>query len=69
MYKYVKTIAQFLSETMGTVKLFIAITMAYSCCFSLEGNLDFPDFLQKSYITWTAGTIKPSNIVSKVLFQ
>ena len=51
MYKYVKTIAQFLSKTMGTVKLFIAITMAYSCCFSLEGNLDFPDFLQKSYIT------------------
>ena len=23
--------------------------MAYSCCFSLGGNLDFPDFLQKRF--------------------
>ena len=30
-----------------TIKLFIAFKMAYSCCFSLEGNLDFPEFLQK----------------------
>ena len=30
-----------------TLEMFIAIKMAYSCCFSLVGNLDFPDFLQK----------------------
>ena len=30
-----------------TLKLLIAFKMAYSCCFSLGGNLDFPDFLQK----------------------
>ena len=30
-----------------TPKLFIKFKMAYSCCFSLEGNLDFPDFFQK----------------------
>ena len=28
-------------------KLFIAFKMAYSFCFGLRGNLDFPDFLQK----------------------
>ena len=28
-------------------KLFIALKMAYSFCFGLRGNLDFPDFLQK----------------------
>ena len=27
--------------------------MAYSCCFGLRGNVDFPDFLQKSFITST----------------
>ena len=32
-------------------KLFIAFQMAYSCCFCLRGNLDFPDFLQKSFKT------------------
>ena len=30
-----------------TLKLFVAFKMAYSCCFSLEGNLDFPEFLQR----------------------
>ena len=27
--------------------------MVYSCFFGLRGNLDFPDFLQKSFITST----------------
>ena len=27
--------------------------MAYDCFFSLGGNLDFPEFLQKSFITST----------------
>ena len=30
-------------------KLFIAFKTAYSCCFGLRGNLDFPDFLQKKF--------------------
>ena len=34
-----------------TLELCIAFKMAYSCCFSLGGNLDFPDFLQKSFKT------------------
>ena len=38
-----------------TLKLFVAFKMAYSCCFGLWGNLDFPDFLQKSFITSTTG--------------
>ena len=38
-----------------TLKLFIAFKMAYSCCFSLGGNLDFPEFLQKRFITSTTG--------------
>ena len=32
-----------------TLKLFIAFKMAYSCCFSLGGNLDIPEFLQKKF--------------------
>ena len=38
-----------------SLKLFITIKMANSCCFSLGGNLDFPDFHQKCFITSTAG--------------
>ena len=30
-----------------TLKLLIAFKMAYSCCFSQRGKLDFLDFLQK----------------------
>ena len=32
-----------------TLKLFIVFKTAYSCCFSLGGNLDFPEFLQKKF--------------------
>ena len=32
-----------------TIKLFIAFKIAYSCCFSLEGNLDFPESYQKKF--------------------
>ena len=39
-----------------TLKLFIAFKMAYSCCFSLGGNLDFPEFL--CFITSSAGAEK-----------
>ena len=41
----------FLIKTKPTLKLFIAFKMAYSCSFGFRGNLDFPDFLQKSFIT------------------
>ena len=30
-----------------TLELFVAFKMAYSCCFNLEGILDFLDLLQK----------------------
>ena len=42
-----------------TLKLFIAFEMAYSCCFSFRGNLDFPEFLQKKFyniIYWYIST-------------
>ena len=32
-----------------SLKLFIAFKIAYSYCFSLGGNLDFPEFLQKKF--------------------
>ena len=32
-----------------TLKLCIAFKMAYCCCFSLGGNLDFLDFRQKKF--------------------
>ena len=33
--------------------LLICSKMAHSCCFSQGGNLDFLDFVQKSFITLT----------------
>ena len=36
-----------------TLKLLIAFKMAYSCCFSFGGNVDFPEFRQKKFITLT----------------
>ena len=36
-----------------TPELLIALKMAYCCCLGFRGNLDFPDFLQKSFITST----------------
>ena len=38
-----------------TLELFIALKMAYCCCLGLRGNLDFPDFLKKSFRTLTTG--------------
>ena len=32
-----------------TLELFIALEMVYYCCFSLGGNVDFLDFLQKKF--------------------
>ena len=37
----------------NALELFISLKMAISCCFGLRGNLDFPDFLQKSFIAST----------------
>ena len=37
-----------------TLELFIA----YGCCLGLRGNLDFPDFLPKSFITSNTGLIE-----------
>ena len=37
-------------EQNYTLELFIALKIAYSCCFGLRGNLDFPDFLQKKVL-------------------
>ena len=36
-------------EQIYTLKLFIAFKMPFSCSFSFGGNLDFPEFLQKSF--------------------
>ena len=46
-----------------TLKLFIAFKMAYSCCFSLGGNLDFPEFLQKKFynIYYSSEQIRHNN--------
>ena len=32
-----------------TLKFLIALKIAFSCCFSLGGNLDFPEFLHKKF--------------------
>ena len=36
-----------------TPELLNALKSVYSCFFGLRGKLDFPDFLQKSFITST----------------
>ena len=59
-----------LSKTTNTQKLFIALKMAYSCCFSLGGNLDFPEFLQKKFYNinyWTKKTTSLDLIVHSQL--
>ena len=38
--------------------MLIPFKMDYSCCFGLGGNLDFLDFLQKSFLTSTTGGVK-----------
>ena len=45
-----------------TMKLLIAFKMTWSCCFGWRGNLDFPDFLQKFFITSTTGQQKPKSL-------
>ena len=40
--------------------------MAYSCCFSLGRNLDFPEFLQKSFITSITGQKQSRNWFCKI---
>ena len=35
----------------------IPLKMDYSCCFSILGNLNFLDFLQKKFLTLTLGKI------------
>ena len=42
-----------------TLELFIALKMAYSCCFGLRGNLDFPEFLQKKFYNINYWTSRP----------
>ena len=43
-----------LSKTI-LLKLFIVFKMKYFCCFSLGGNLEFLNFLPKSFITLIPG--------------
>ena len=33
------------------LKLYIAFKMAFYCCFSFVGNLDFPEFSPKKFYT------------------
>ena len=40
----------FVSKTI-LEKLFISFRISYYCCFGFKGNLEFPDFLQKGFIT------------------
>ena len=49
-----------------TLKQFINFKTAYSCCFSLGRNLDFPDFLQNKfyniYYWWSNGFCNISHL-------
>ena len=38
-----------------TLKLFIAFEMAYSCWFSIGGNLEIQNSSKKSFLTSTTG--------------
>ena len=45
-----KTLKQCYFQLNYIQTLFICSKMVYSCCFSLGGNLDFLDFLQKKVL-------------------
>ena len=45
-----KCINNAIFKQIYTLKLLVAFKMAYSCCFSLGGNLDFLEFLQKKVL-------------------
>ena len=49
-------------KQINTLKLFIAFKMAYYCCFSFGGNIDFPEFLQKKFynINYRSRIVSPS---------
>ena len=51
-----------------TLKMFIAFKMAYSCCFSLGVNLDFPEILQKRFYNinyWKAKIWNDDVVIAK----
>ena len=54
-----------------TLKLFIAFKMAYSCCFSYGGNLDFPEFLQKKFynIIYRSSPLTGPHWLSRIDFE
>ena len=45
-------------------KLLISFKISCSCSFGFRGNLQFPDFLQKSSITTTTGAALPTSSVN-----
>ena len=47
-----------------TLDLIVAFKMAYSCCSGLRSKLDFPEILQKSFITSTTGLTLAQNLWS-----
>ena len=51
-----------------TLKLFVTFKMAYSCCFSSGGNLDFLEFLQKKFynINYRTENENPKNAQNTV---
>ena len=44
-------------ENNVSFKQIYTIKLAYSWCFSLGGNLDFPELLQKRFMTPTTGQL------------
>ena len=56
-------------KQIDTLKLFIALKMAHSCCFSFRGNLDFPEFLQKKIynINYSSSCFATSSVTSFTL--
>ena len=56
-------------KQINTLKLLIAFKMAYSCCFSLEGNQDFPEFIQKNFYNINYWTRLTSGLYFNKLLQ
>ena len=50
-----KMVKQCYFKQKYTLQLVVALKTAYSCCFSLGGNQDFPEFLQKRFLTSMTG--------------
>ena len=64
---WTKTFKHCYSQLNYIQTLFFCSEMVYSCCFSLGGNLDFLDFLQKKFLNINYRKSMPDSIFAPLI--